>query len=82
MNKKWARVLVLAGLSWWLASVFQVPVGIVMMITGVVALIIALAAATLLSRRLGKSFSYFRRSQEELERNLAWIKTTLVRSGR
>ena len=75
-------VLGLAGLSWWLAAVFQVQVGIVMMITGLVALIIASVAAALLFRRLGKCFSYFRRSQEELERNLAWIKTTLVHSGR
>lgn len=75
-------VLVLAGLSWWLASVFQIQVGIVMMITGVVALIIVSVAAALLSRRLGKCFSYFRRSQEELDRNLAWVKTTLVHSGR
>ena len=75
-------VLGLAGLAWWLASVFQVQVGIVMMITGLVALIIASVAAALLFRRLGRCFSYFRRSQEELERNLAWIKTTLVHSGR
>lgn len=75
-------VLGLAGLSWWLATVLQVQVGIVMMITGLVALIIASVAAALLSRRLGKCFSYFRRSQEELDRNLAWIKTTLVHSGR
>jgi uncharacterized membrane protein YqjE len=75
-------VLGLAGLSWWLAAVLQVQVGIVMMITGLVALIIASVAAALLSRRLGKCFSYFRRSQEELDRNLAWIRTTLVHSGR
>ena len=75
-------VLGLAGLSWWLAAVLQVQVGIIMMITGLVALIIASVAAALLSRRLGKCFTYFRRSQEELDRNLAWIKTTLVHSGR
>jgi len=75
-------VLGLAGLSWWLAAVLQVQVGIIMMFTGLVALIIASVAAALLSRRLGKCFTYFRRSQEELDRNLAWIKTTLVHSGR
>lgn len=75
-------VLGLAGLAWWLASVLQVQVGIVMMVVGLVALIIASVASTLLSWRLGKCFTYFRRSQEELDRNLAWIKTTLVHSGR
>lgn len=75
-------VLGLAGLAWWLESVLHVQGGIVMMVVGLVALIIASVASALLSWRLGKCFTYFRRSQEELDRNLAWIKTTLVHSGR
>ena len=31
---------------------------------------------------IGSSLGTFRRSAEELERNLAWVKTTLTHSGR
>ena len=33
-------------------------------------------------RGLGGSFSSFDRSKEELARNLSWVKTVLVHSGR
>ncbi len=53
-----------------------------MMVVALGGLVISGVGAALLARSLGRSFSYFRRSQEELDRNLAWIKTTLVHSGR
>jgi hypothetical protein len=77
-----STVVGLAGLSLWLATVLQVQAGIVMMVIALAGIIIAGVASALLARSLTSSFSYFRRSREELERNLAWIKTTILHSGR
>lgn len=75
-------VIALAGFALWLASVWQIPIGPCMMGVALGGLIIAGIAGALLARSFSKSFSYFRRSREELERNLAWIKTALTHSGR
>jgi len=51
-------------------------------LTGVVALVTAGLIVALAGLRLSRSFSSFRRSNEELVRNLSWIKTVIVYSGR
>ena len=66
----------------WLATILNIQPGIVMMAVALIGLVISGVAAALLARSLTRCFAYFRRSQEELERNLAWVKTTLVHSGR
>ena len=72
----------LAGLALWLASILKIEAGLMMMVVALGGLVISGVGAALLARSLGRTLSYFRRSQEELDRNLAWIKTTLVHSGR
>jgi Putative Actinobacterial Holin-X, holin superfamily III len=72
----------LAGMALWLATILNIQAGIVMMLVALIGLVISAVAATLLARSVSRSLSYFRRSQEELERNLAWVKTTLIHSGR
>ena len=72
----------LAGMALWLATVLNIQAGIVMMGVALIGLVISGVAATLLARSLTRSFAYFRRSREELERNIAWVKTTLIHSGR
>jgi len=77
-----STVVGLAGLALWLAEVFQARPGITMMVVAIAGLVISALAAFFLTRTLSRSFTYFRRSQEEFDRNFAWIKTTLVYSGR
>jgi uncharacterized membrane protein YqjE len=77
-----STVIGLAGLALWLATVLQVQAGIVMMVVALAGIVIAGVASAFLARSLTSSFSYFRRSREELERNLAWIRTTILHSGR
>jgi Putative Actinobacterial Holin-X, holin superfamily III len=77
-----SAVVGLAGIALWLATVLNVQAGIVMMVVALVGLVTSAVATVLLARSLTRCFTYFRRSQEELERNLAWVKTTLVHSGR
>jgi hypothetical protein len=77
-----SAVVGLAGMALWLATILSVQAGIVMMAVALIGLVISIVGAALLARALTRCFTYFRRSQEELERNLAWVRTTLVHSGR
>jgi hypothetical protein len=77
-----STVLGLLGLALWLAQAMDLQPGIVMMGMAVVGLLVSGIISALLIRSLPASLAPFRRSQEELDRNLAWIKTTLVHSGR
>jgi uncharacterized membrane protein YqjE len=56
--------------------------GWALVLTAVVALVLAVAVAGFAALRLARSFESFRRSREELVRNVAWIKTVLAHSGR
>jgi len=82
-------VLLLAGLPVALMGIAGLLVkyaglseGWAYLLTGGVVLVLAGALALLGLMRLRQSFTSFRRSQEEFARNLAWIRTVLVYSGR
>jgi hypothetical protein len=74
--------VLVAGLALWLAEAQQLRPAVALVGVGLGSLVVAALGAWLCARRLGSSFTSFRRSSEELERNLAWIKTTLTQSGR
>ena len=56
--------------------------GLARLLTGVLALALAGVLAWVALKGLNHSFTSFRRSKEELTRNLSWIKTVVVYSGR
>jgi len=73
---------IVAGFAVWLAATFHLGIGVSLMLVGLGCLVLGALLSLLCLRLLSSSFTAFRRSSEELERNLAWVKTTLTRSGR
>ncbi len=74
--------VVLIGLADLIASSTHLSAGATQLIVGLVFLIGAGVAALLALRASLRSLESFRRSNEELTRNLSWIRTVLVHSGR
>ncbi len=81
-------LLVVAGVPVVLLGVAEliatagVPRGWAFVLTGLTSLVIAGVMALLAIKGLGHSFTSFRRSRDELTRNLSWVKTVIVYSGR
>lgn len=65
------------GLALWLAESFQIRPASAFGVVGLGSLAAASIGAWIGARALASSLSTFRRSSEEFERNLAWIKSTL-----
>ncbi len=74
--------VLVGGIGLWLAEAQQLRPAVALVVVGLGSLVLAALGAWLCTRWLATSFSTFRRSSEELERNVAWIKTTLTQSGR
>jgi uncharacterized membrane protein YidH (DUF202 family) len=75
-------VVLVAGLALWIAEEAQMKPAAALMLTGLGALVVVALLGAVSARFLKSSFTTFRRSSEEFERNLAWVKTTLSYSGR
>jgi hypothetical protein len=74
--------VILLGVAALVASALQIKDGWAMVLVGGAALVGAAVAAAVAGARVGKSLDSFRRSRDELVRNVAWIRTVLVHSGR
>ena len=72
----------LFGLASWMSADLGIPLGRSLLIVAAGGIILCSSMAVLVSRRLLASLSSFRRSGEELERNIAWLRTVLMHSGR
>ena len=74
--------VILLGLADLIASKTSLSAGAAQLIVGLVTLLLAAGIAFLGLRGSLGSLTSFRRSTEELTRNLSWIRTVLVYSGR
>jgi hypothetical protein len=75
-------VAIFLGAASLLAARFGIEPGTAMVLSGLAGLLITAAIVFFSARSLLAMTSLFQRSHEELERNLAWIRTTLSQSGR
>lgn len=74
--------VLLLGLAALLASAFQIAQGWAMVLVGGVALIVSAIVIVVAGQRVRRALQSFDRSRDELTRNLAWIRTVLLYSGR
>lgn len=77
-----ALPVILIGLGFVLAAAFSIPQGVGLLIVGGIAAAIGGVVGFLAVRAFSTSFVSFRRSREELVRNLSWIKTVIAQSSR
>ena len=74
--------VLLIGLAFVLASAFSISQGAALLITGLIFAVIAGVISAIAGMELVKSLQSFRRSNEELARNVAWIRTVVAQSGK
>ncbi|HEY2157014.1 MAG TPA: phage holin family protein [Isosphaeraceae bacterium] len=72
--------VLMIGLAFVLATAFGIGQGAALLIVGAVVAAVAAAIVLLSLREFLHSFESFRRSREELARNIAWIKTVLTQN--
>lgn len=70
------------GIALLVAQALSISIGWALLVTALVIMILTGLLAIFAGRRLVASFASFRRSREELVRNINWIRTVLVYSGR
>ncbi len=74
--------VILIGLADVIARSANLPAGICQLVVGLAALVLAGVAGFVGWRGSTGSLSSFRRSTEEFTRNISWVRTVLVHSGR
>jgi hypothetical protein len=72
----------LYGLAYWMAAELGIPLSRSLLLVAAGGILVSSSMATLVIQRLRASLASFRRSREELERNIAWLRTVLTHSGR
>jgi uncharacterized membrane protein YqjE len=72
----------LLGVAWLLAQSLGIQVGWAMLLTALLSAVVAGIVAFFSVPKLSRSFQPMRRSHEELTRNVAWLRTVLMHSGR
>lgn len=74
--------VILMGVAGVVASASKLSNPVALLVVGLVALVIAVVVALIGLKGSASSLTSFRRSSEELTRNISWVRTVLVYSGR
>lgn len=74
--------VLIMGIAIVIARALELQDGWMMVLVSLIVMASSALMAYLFLRRLPHSFEPLRRSREELTRNLAWVRTVLVHSGR
>ncbi|AGA25401.1 phage holin family protein [Singulisphaera acidiphila] len=72
----------IGGVSLLIAQVLGISLGWALLLTAITILGLAALVVVIAGRKLGASLEGFQRSRDELIRNVSWIRTVLVHSGR
>ena len=72
----------LFGLAYWMAADLGIPLGRSLLLVAAGGIVLSSTLAAFVIQRLRAGLSSFRRSREELDRNIAWLRTVLTHSGR
>lgn len=72
----------IGGVSLLIAQVSGLSLGWALLLTAITTLGLAALVVVVAGRKLGASLEGFQRSRDELIRNVSWIRTVLVYSGR
>jgi len=70
------------GIAQVVASAFRLSTGASMILTAMTVILLSAVIIAMALRNIGPSLSVFRRSREEFDRNLNWVRTVLLYSGR
>jgi hypothetical protein len=70
------------SLAYWMSTALGVSPPAALALVGVTGLMLAAGLSFYAWRRFSASLTAFRRSREELDRNIAWLGTVLKQSGR
>ena len=74
--------VLLIGLGFILATAFSLSQGVAFLMTGLAFIVIAGILGFLAVRGVLTSMQSFRRSREELVRNVSWVRTVIAQSGK
>jgi hypothetical protein len=72
----------LFSVAYWLAAFWDVSLGKALLIVAAGGFGLSISLAGFAVNKLREGSNAFRRSREELERNIAWLRTVLAQSGR
>lgn len=74
--------IVLLGLAYWITGSLGWTLASSLLLVGGVGIVLSAALGLYVVQRIQGSFSTFRRSGEEFERNVTWLRTVMMHSGR
>jgi uncharacterized membrane protein YqjE len=72
----------IGGVALLIAQATTLTIGGALLLTALVTLVLAAVVVVVAGRKLAAALAGFQRSRDELIRNISWIRTVLVHSGR